>query len=320
MKKVVRNILLGLIILAFIGVIGISIFTGKAVFDGYSNVVKREETIKNSQEFKKDYEDLAKNYDLEKFEIEDKDLDHKIPAILVKKEGNKDIAVLVHGMGGTKETVSPIMKIFLDLGYDVIAYDQRNSGENMADYNTSGLLESEDTRAVIDYINPFYKGSNKNGKLILWGESYGGLTSIITAGKDDTNIDYLILESPVSNGFDMIEDVMKDISKDQGIPLGYMIKTGDLYSKAKLGISFSDMDGRDYMKNIKIPVLITHSKTDKLTPPYMAEDLYKAKADDKKELITVDNYKHATFAYKDREGYKQIVKDFLEKYPAENAD
>ena len=34
MKKVVRNILLGLIILVFIGVIGISIFTGKAVFDG----------------------------------------------------------------------------------------------------------------------------------------------------------------------------------------------------------------------------------------------------------------------------------------------
>lgn len=320
MKKFVRNILLGLIILVFIGVIGISIFTGKAVFDGYSNVVKREETIKNSQEFKKDYEDLVKNYDLEKFEIEDKDLDHKIPAILVKKEGNKDIAVLVHGMGGTKETVSPIMKIFLDLGYDVIAYDQRNSGENMADYNTSGLLESEDTRAVIDYISPFYKDNNKNGKLILWGESYGGLTSVIAAGKDDTNIDYLILESPVSNGFDMIEDVMKDISKDQGIPLGYMIKTGDLYSKAKLGISFSDMDGSDYMKNIKIPVLITHSKADKLTPPYMAENLYKAKADDKKELITVDNYKHATFAYKDREGYKQIVKDFLEKYPAENAD
>lgn len=314
MKKVVRNILLGLIILVFIGVIGISIFTGKAVFDGYSNVVKREETIKNSQEFKKDYEDLAKDYDLEKFEIEDKDLDHKIPAILVKKEGNKDIAVLVHGMGGTKETVSPIMKIFLDLGYDVIAYDQRNSGENMADYNTSGLLESEDTRAVIDYISPFYKDRNKNGKLILWGESYGGLTSVIAAGKDDTNIDYLILESPVSNGFDMIEDVMKDISNKQGIPLGFMIKTGDLYSKAKLGISFSAMDGNEYMKNIKIPVLITHSKTDTLTPPYMAEDLNSAKADDKKELITVDGYKHASYPYKDRHGYKKILEDFLEKY------
>lgn len=314
MKKVVRNILLGLIILVFIGVIGISIFTGKAVFDGYSNVVKREETIKNSQEFKKDYEDLAKDYDLEKFEIEDKDLDHKIPAILVKKEGNKDIAVLVHGMGGTKETVSPIMKIFLDLGYDVIAYDQRNSGENMADYNTSGLLESEDTRAVIDYISPFYKDRNKNGKLILWGESYGGLTSVIAAGKENANIDYLILESPVSNGFDMIEGVMKDISNKQGIPLEFMIKTGDLYSKVKLGISFSEMDGNEYMKNIEIPVLIAHSKTDTLTPPYMAEDLYEAKNDDKKELITVENYKHASYPYKDRQGYKKIVKDFLEKY------
>ena len=310
MKKVLRNIFIGIIILLILGAIGISIFTGKAVFDGYTNVVSREETGKNSMEYKKDYDDLVKNYDLEKFEIEDKNLDHKIPAILAKKEGNKDIAVLVHGMGGTKETVSPIMKTFLDLGYDTIAYDQRNSGENMADYNTSGILESKDTRAVIDYIKAKYQ----NGKLILWGESYGGLTSIIAAEKDETNIDYLILESPVSNGFDMIENVMKDISKKQGIPLGYMIKAGDLYSKAKLGLSFSDMDGSEYMKNIEIPVLISHSNVDKVTPPYMAEDLYAAKADDKKELITVENYKHASFPYKDREGYKKILEEFLEKY------
>nr|WP_072536474.1 alpha/beta fold hydrolase [Anaerococcus mediterraneensis] len=313
MKKVVRKILLGLLILLIIGGIGISIFTGKAVFDGYTNVVSREETIKNSQEFKKDYDDLVKNYKLEKIEIENQDLDHRVPAIFAKKLGNKNVAVLVHGMGGTKETIIPIMKTFLELGYDAISYDQRNSGENMAAYNTSGLLEYEDTRAVIDYIREKYQ----YGKLILWGESYGGLTSVIAASNNSSNIDYLILESPVSNGFDMIENVMRDISKKQGIPLNYMIKTGDLYSKVKLGISFSDMDGREYMKNIDIPVLITHSKIDKVTPPYMAEDLYAAKADDKKELITVENYKHASFAYKDREGYKKIVHDFIEKYSSD---
>lgn len=310
MKKVARNIFLGLLILLIIGAIGISIFIGKAVFDGYTNAVSREETIKNSQEFKKDYDDLLENYKLEKIEIEDQDLDHRVPAIFAKKPGNKNVAVLVHGMGGTKETVAPIMKTFLESGYDAIAYDQRNSGENMADFNTSGLLESEDTRAVIDYIREKYQ----DGKLILWGESYGGITSVIATGKDDTNIDYLILESPVSNGFDMIENVMKDISKKQGVPLDFMIKTGDLYSKVKLGISFADMDGREYMKNIEIPVLITHSKIDKVTPPYMAEDLYAAKADDKKELITVDGYKHASYPYNDRDGYKKILEDFLEKY------
>ena len=309
MKKVIRNILLGLLVLLIIGAIGISIFTGKAVFDGYTNVVSREETIKNSQEFKEDYDDLVKNYKLEKIEIKVQDLDHRVPAIFAKKPGNKNIAVLVHGMGGTKETVSPITKTFIDLGYDVIAYDQRNSGENMADYNTSGVLEAKDTRAVIDYIREKYQDE----KLVLWGESYGGLTSIIAAEKDETNIDYLILESPVSNGFDMIENVMKDISKEQGIPLDYMITTGNLYSKAKLGISFSDMDGSDYMKNITIPVLIMNSDIDKVTPLYMAEDLYKAKSDGKKELITVKGYKHASYPYMDREGYKKIVKDFLNK-------
>lgn len=106
MKKVLRNIFIGLIVLLILGAVAICIFTGKAVFDGYTNAVSREDTVKNSMEFKKDYEDLSKNYDLEKLEIENPDLDHKIPAIYVKREGNKNVAVLVHGMGGTKETVA----------------------------------------------------------------------------------------------------------------------------------------------------------------------------------------------------------------------
>lgn len=316
MKKVGRNIILGLFILIIIGAIGISIFIGKAVFDGYTNAVSREETIRNSQEFKKDYDNLVKNYKLEKIDIENQDLDHKIPAIFAKKAGNKNIAVLVHGMGGTKETVTPIMKTFLELGYDVLAYDQRNSGENSANYNTFGVLEANDARAVINHITEKYP----DGNLILWGESMGALTSLTAAGKDSSNIDYLILESPVSNGLTMIVDQMRDIAKDQGIPLYFLVRMGDWYSKVKLGYNFADMDGTTYMKKITVPTLITNSKTDTLTPPYMAEDLYKAKADDKKELITVDNYNHASFAYKDREGYKKIVKDFLEKYPGPNAD
>lgn len=316
MKKVLRNIFIVLLVLLILGAIVISIFTGKAVFDGYTNAVSREETVKNSQQFKKDYDDLRKNYDIEKIDIVNQDLDHKVPAIFAKKAGNKNVAVLVHGMGGTKETVAPIMKTFLDLGYDTISYDQRNSGENMADYNTFGVLESKDSRAVIDYIKEKYP----NGKVILWGESMGALTSIIAAGNDSSNVDYLILESPVSNGMTMIVDEMRDIAKEQGIPLYFLIRTGDWYSKLKLGYNFSDMDGTSYMKNITIPVLITNSKTDTLTPPYMAEDLYGAKADEKKELVTVEGYKHGSFAYEDREGYKKIVKDFLEKYSDASAD
>lgn len=316
MKKFLRNIFLGLFVLLIIGIIAISIFTGKAVFDGYTNAVSREETLKNSMEFKKDYDDLVKNYRLEKLEIESDDLDHKVPAIYAKKDGNKNVAVLVHGMGGTKETVSPIMKTFLDLGYDTIAYDQRFSGENMAEYNTFGVLEAGDARATIAYIKEKYP----DGKVILWGESMGALNSVIAAGKNESNIDYLILESPVSNGQTMIVDQMKDIAKDQAIPLSFLVRMGDWYSKLKLGYKFADMDGTSYMKNITIPTLITNSKTDSLTPPYMAEDLYASKPDDKKELITVDGYKHASFAYKDRESYKKIIGDFLEKYSRDNTD
>lgn len=193
------------------------------------------------------------------------------------------------------------MKTFLDLGYDTIAYDQRNSGENMAAYNTIGVLEAKDASAVIDHIKEKYP----DGKVILWGESMGALTSVIAAGENESNIDYLILESPASNGLTMIVDQMRDIAKDQGIPLYFLVRMGDWYSKLKLGYNFTDMDGTTYMKNITKPTLITNSKADTLTPPYMAEDLYAAKTDEKKELVSVEGYKHGSFAYEDREGYKK---------------
>lgn len=315
MKKIIRNIFLFILGFVIVGLTGVSYFTGKAVFDGYTNAVSREETIKNSMEYKNDYEDLRNNYDFQRLMIDNPKADHKIPAIYAKKEGNKDVAVLVHGMGGTKETVSPIMKIFLDMGYDVIAYDQRNAGENEAPYNTFGVLESDDTRAVIDYIAPAYKNPYKMGKLILWGESYGGLTSVIAAGRDETNIDYLILECPVSNGFDMIEPVMEDVSKDQGIPLDFLISTGDWYGKAALGYKFADMDGRKWIKNVSIPTLITNSSIDTVTPPYMGEDLFNALGDASKELVTIDDYKHASFPYEARGEYQKVVENFFRLFP-----
>lgn len=320
MKKIVKNILLALLGLVVLAFLALSAFVGRQVFQGYSNASSRDETIENISYSKKSYDEILDKYKISKLYISKDNSDIKVPAFLAQKEGNHNIAILVHGMGGTKESMAFLVEGFLDIGYDVLAYDQRNSGENMADYNTFGVLESDDTLAVLSYIVPQYKDKYEDAKSILWGESYGGLTSIIAAGREDYYIDYLILDSSISDGRILLKEVMEDATKDQDIPMSYLMAAGDWYSRFAIGVKFSDFDGLKWIKNVTKPVLITNSNNDTLTPPYMAEDLYKAISHDKKELKLVDGYKHASFPKDDNSKYMEIVKDFLEKYELNNED
>ena len=52
----------------------------------------------------------------------------------------------------------------------------------------------------------------------------------------------------------------------------------------------------------------------------MAEDIYKAKSQDKKVIHLVDGYKHASFPKNANDEYMKIVKDFLKKYESQSED
>lgn len=309
MNKVLRAVIIVLIVV-LLAFTGFSFYIGGQVFGGYSDAVSREETLKNAKGFERQIHELEKKYVVKEVLVKDSGESDAIPALLVKSEGNQNIVCMIHGMGGTKETLAPLMEGFLEKGFDVIAYDQRNSGENQKEYNTFGALESQDALAVLDYIAPAYKG----GKVALWGESMGALTAIIAAGEDDSSIDCLILDSPVSDGGVMIENEMASIAESQNIPVEYLSATGSLYSKFKIGVSFKDMDGVRAMKKVSKPVLITNSNDDKLTPPSMAKELFSAVSHDQKEMETVTGYKHATYPYRKNDEYMKAVGGFLDQY------
>ncbi|WP_019132207.1 alpha/beta hydrolase [Peptoniphilus obesi] len=311
MSKKVKKILLIVFIIILIFTLGFSVFVAKEVFNGFTDIIPRQDTLKFAKGYEKEFKDFAREKDVEYIEIQSSKYEHKIPAILVKNPGNKNIAVLVHGLGGTKTSLPHIMDVFLDLGYDVLAIDQRNSGDNKALYNTFGVLESFD---ILDAVKTAKSKIDKNGKIILWGESYGGASVAIAAGRDDSNIDYLILESPVDDSNEMLDDKLFEIEKSQKIPASFMKFTSNLYTIFKLHFSYNDINASKWMSDVSVPVLITNSDKDELSPTYMGENLYRAVKHDRKKIYTAKSFGHTEFPKKDREEYKNLILEFLENY------
>lgn len=313
MKKNLKRIGFIFFIFIIIASLGMGYFIGNETFKGLTNIMPREKTVENISMYENEYKKFAKDKKIKKIKIKSSKFDYEIPGIFVENKNTNNIAVMVHGLGGTKYSMSSQGQGLYDLGFSLLIFDQRNSGENLAKYSTFGVLESYD---CLDYLK-YAKNIIKNdGKILLYGESYGGASSIIAASRDDSLIDYMILDCPVSDSNEFSDKVFEKIEKDQGVPVALMKFTGNIFLKTKLGFSLKDIDTRKWLENTKIkcPVLIINSNSDKTTPYHMGKDIYKAINSDKKEIYTCKEIPHTKFAEKEPENFKNLISKFLKKY------
>lgn len=319
MKKRAKLILLFSFIILIVLFIGTSIFIGQQVFSASTQLVTNKETkgISEtfSQEYGMNYEDFFNSYKVEELEISSTFDDHKIPANYIytpESQNSRDYptVILVHGMGDNRYANYPWAQFFLEEGYNVITYDQRSSNENTAKYTTFGYWEKYDLMDWVNYVEEQAPGQ----KIGIWGVSYGGATAGLAIGYEgmDEKIDFMILESPVSNMEWMVEEEMRKM--DIGIPISYMTWCGNIINKLKLDFTYQDADVVSAMKNVKTPVLIINSKQDSLTPYFMGEDLYNAIQGKNKEIWTVDDSEHFEIWLDYNLEYRDKMNSFLDIY------
>lgn len=310
-----RGKIIGIIIcvLVIVAVLAFGIFIGSETFKGLTNTSPREETLENAKSYMDRYDDFVKDKEVKEIKIKSSKYDYEIPAIFIKNPKGSDLAVMVHGMGGTKYSMYQQGEVLYDLGYSLLIYDQRNSGDNMCESSTFGVLESYDCLDALDYAK---KSLNENNNILLYGQSYGGATALIAASRDDSNIDYLVLDCPVADSNELVDEVFKNVEKKQGLPAWIMRFTGNIFLKLKLGFSLDDIDASKWAKdsNIQSPTLIINSDSDTVTPYHMGEEIYKAIVNNKKELYTSKGYDHLKFSETNPEEFKKVLKDFLDKY------
>lgn len=302
-------IILALAMIAFCGYFG---YRGWELYSHTSQMSTNERTtdavltdwLVNDKGF--DIDAFRSTYKIEEISIESSQDGHAIPASYIYAPGNTDksgnTVIMVHGLLGNRLSNYPMSQMFLELGYNVISYDQRSSGGNTAPNTTYGYLESNDT---VDYAR--YAAGNMNSGSILgvWGQSLGAATVENAVDTDIfvSDVDFLILDSPMGK--------MSEIIGGPGFNGKVTRFFADIFYRLNLGFSFSDQNVYPQIEKCEIPVLVVASEADSSIPFEIEKSVYDAFGSDNKAFYTVTDSEHSDIYFDHPDDYSTKLVEFL---------
>jgi hypothetical protein len=170
--------------------------------------------------------------------------------------------VLVHGYAANKSDILPYAAGLHD-AFNLVAFDLRNGGRSTGSATTYGVLEQNDLRAVIDWVER-EKGPSWIGVL---GNSMGAATAI-TEARTDPRVQALALDSMHVRLAYQFEKRLEHSGHPAypgtwAIFIGGLIRTGQDLGGADPADAIPDMGGR--------PLLITHGTGDVENVPERTE-------------------------------------------------
>jgi dipeptidyl aminopeptidase/acylaminoacyl peptidase len=179
----------------------------------------------------------------------------------------KPIIILCHGFSTSKEgrTYARLEEILNDKGISTFRFDFFGHGESDGKLEEITTLEAvDDIQNAIIYLKE--SGYNKIG---LVGSSFGGMASIIKAGK--TNELYVLaLKSPVSDYLGLFHTRVDKEEIKKWKKKGAIDITGVEGESRKIGYAFYEeaekIKAYEAAQKIKIPTLIVHGDKDETVP------------------------------------------------------
>jgi uncharacterized protein len=174
-------------------------------------------------------------------------------------------ALYCHGNTGNLSNTAHVMPYLLDAGINVLLFDYRGFGRSTGSPSLSGIIDDGVTAARLhEQLRP------KNLPSILYGYSLGGAIAAQIIRRHP--FDGLILQSTFTN--------LPDIARVTFPRVPLHLIRGRLF------------DTIEVVRNLTVPVLIIHGRTDEVCPFWMAQQLHDVCGASSKKLILVDGGLH----------------------------
>ncbi len=217
-------------------------------------------------------------------------------------------AILAHGYSAQGTYMGSYAKIYYDMGYNVLLPDDRGHGKSDGNYIGFGWADRKD---YIKWINYIIDSVGRDSQIILHGVSMGGATVLMTSGENiPDNVKAIVSDCAYTSVWDELE---YQIKRMYNLPAFPILNTTSFLSKIKAGYSFEEASALKQVKSSKTPTLFIHGDADKFVPFNMVNELYQA-CSSEKDIFIVPGAGHGDAYNTDTAGYKNKVREFVNKY------
>lgn len=227
-------------------------------------------------------------------------------------KGNVRTVILAHEYGKNRlqfgDKTLDIIKNFISKGYNVLAFDFRNSGKSGGTISSFGIYEKNDVLGAVEYVK-----SQGASDIILMGFSTGA-SACILAASESNDVDAVIADTPYSNLNTYLDRFVSGWTRLPAIPFNTTIS----YSIMVLsGIHNEKVDPEDAIPHLSPrPILMIHSINDSIIPIDSSEALYSSYSKLQKgnvELWKTNVAGHAASYLQSSPEYMEKVLGFLDR-------
>ncbi len=281
-----------LILIAFMIVIGISIYTS------YSLTHPDSIAIKNIPQ------DI--NGNMKEVTFKSRNQDIKLSGwFLSAKNSNKTI-IFAHGYKGNRTNNLKVGKALVNNGYNVLLFDFRNCGNSEGDITSIGQYETGDLLGAIDFI----KNYNNKGKHIgLIGYSMGAAT-VSLAAASSPEIKAVVMDSSFADLEKYLNEKLPIWSDLPSIPFNWLIL--NLGTKI-VGINPQKVSPIKAVQKINSPIFFIHGKADKKIDISDSEKMYQTSSNSLDQLWKVSTAGHTEASSVAFEEYVNKITKFFNK-------
>ncbi len=255
---------------------------------------------------KESYEWLAKNHAQDLY-IQSFD-GHKLHATWVPAANSRGTVLLVHGYhSGIYTDHGLVMKMYHDLGMNLLMPDHRGHGRSGGKFTTFGVKESRDMLSWINYHNQ----NLGRHPMLLSGLSMGAATVMYLADENlPDNVKYCIADCGFTSPKEIISKVFSDVMH---IPAWPFLWATNLFAMVFAGFRLEQKNSIRTLQKNKLPFLFVHGLADDFVPCDMTRRSYNAAAGEK-HLLLVEGAGHGVSFLHAKEKYHEMNMALLDRY------